>query len=128
VKTLATLLLLPLFVHWYGPQPINGPSKAWWEGLTSKKGLCCSFADGVAIKDVDWGTEPVDAYIAFDVTSPDGTVPTQVYWVQVMGMKLPVPPDAVVVVPNRFGGAVVWPYQDATGAWKVRCFMPGTES
>ena len=34
----------------------NSPLKAWFDQLASGKGLCCSFADGVSIKDVDWGT------------------------------------------------------------------------
>ena len=32
----------------------NSPLKSWFNGLASGKGLCCSFADGVKIEDVDW--------------------------------------------------------------------------
>jgi hypothetical protein len=31
----------------------------------------------------------------------------------------------VVTEPNRFGPAVVWPYQDVDGTTQIRCFLPG---
>ena len=34
----------------------NSPLKSWFDQLASGKGLCCSFADGVTIEDVDWDT------------------------------------------------------------------------
>ena len=30
---------------------------AWFDRLASGKGLCCSFADGFSIADVDWDTK-----------------------------------------------------------------------
>src|SRR5262252_5614384 len=36
-----------------------------------------------------------------------------------------VPDAAVVTEPNRFGPAVVWPYNDRYGNTQIRCFMPG---
>lgn len=75
--------------------------KPWFDQLKSRKGLCCSFADGVTIEDVDW-----DAH--------DGQ-----YRVWLDGQWL------AVTEPNRYGRAVVWPYQDASGATQIRCFMPG---
>jgi len=30
--------------------------KAWFDGLASKRELCCSFADGSTVNDVDWDT------------------------------------------------------------------------
>jgi hypothetical protein len=35
---------------------------------------------------------------------------------------------AVVTEPNRFGPAVVWPYNDRYGNTQIRCFMPGAGS
>lgn len=35
----------------------NSPLKAWFDRLASGKGLCCSFADGVSVQDVDWDTQ-----------------------------------------------------------------------
>lgn len=91
--------------------------KPWFDGLKSGKGLCCSFADGRTVDDPDWGTEPV--------ATADGQ---QVrFWVKVDGEKLAVPPEAVVTEPNRYGRAVVWPYQDASGATQIRCFIAGAQ-
>ena len=35
----------------------NSPLKSWFDQLASGKGLCCSFADGVSVQDVDWDTQ-----------------------------------------------------------------------
>ena len=83
------------------------PLKEWFDRLASGKGLCCSFADGVSIEDIDWDTR-------------DGR-----YRVRLHGEWLFVPEAAVVTEPNRFGPAVVWPYQDKDGTMQIRCFMPG---
>jgi len=85
----------------------NSPLKSWFDQLASGKGLCCSFADGVSVQDVDWDTQ-------------DGR-----YRVRLHGEWLLVPDSAVVTEPNRFGPAVVWPYLDAEGSTQIRCFMPG---
>jgi hypothetical protein len=46
--------------------------------------------------------------------------------VSVCRMSIGMVPDAAVVTePNRFGPAVVWPYNDRYGNTRVRCFMPG---
>lgn len=86
----------------------SSPLKPLFDQLKSGKGLCCSFADGVTIKDVDW-----------DVLGGH-------YRVRLDGKWLVVPDAAVVTEPNRYGRAVVWPYQDASGATQIRCFMPGS--
>ncbi len=86
----------------------NSPLKAWFDQLASGKGLCCSFADGVSVQDVDWDT------------TQDGR-----YRVRLNGQWIVVPDAAVVTEPNRFGPAVVWPYQDMNGATQIRCFIPG---
>jgi hypothetical protein len=85
----------------------NAPLKQWFDGLTSANGLCCSFADGISIQNVDWDTK-------------DGR-----YRVRLNGQWIVVPDSAVVSDPNRFGPAVVWPYQDASGQTQIRCFLPG---
>src|ERR1700733_9815922 len=85
----------------------NAPLKAWFDQLASGKGLCCSFADGVSVQNVDWDTQ-------------NGR-----YRVRIQGQWVVVPDTAVVTEPNRFGPAVVWPYQDADGATQIRCFLPG---
>jgi hypothetical protein len=85
----------------------NSPLKTWFDQLASGKGLCCSFADGVSVEDVDWDTQ-------------NGR-----YRVRIQGQWVLVPDVAVVTEPNRFGPAVVWPYQDMDGATQIRCFLPG---
>jgi hypothetical protein len=66
----------------------NSPLKPWFDHLASGKGLCCSFADGVTVQDVDWDTQ-------------DGH-----YRVRIYGQWLVVPDVPVVTEPNRFGMAV----------------------
>ena len=85
----------------------NSPLHAWFDQLASGRGLCCSFADGVKIENVDWDTQ-------------DGR-----YRVRLHGEWVYVPDTAVVTEPNRYGPAVVWPYMDADGATQIRCFLPG---
>lgn len=85
----------------------DSPLKSWFDRLASGRGLCCSFADGVRVEDPDWDTGVGH------------------YRVRLGGRWVDVPDDAVVTEPNRFGPAVVWPYQDASGATQIRCFMPG---
>lgn len=85
----------------------NEPLHAWFDQLASGKGLCCSFADGFSIQDVDWDTQ-------------NGG-----YRVRLYGEWIVVPDNAVVTGPNKFGQAVVWPYMDSNGATQIRCFLPG---
>jgi hypothetical protein len=86
----------------------NSPLKSWFDQLASGKGLCCSFADGFRVDDVDWDTQ-------------DGH-----YRVRLNGEWIVVPDDAVVTEPNRFGPAVVWPYMNSDGQTQIRCFLPGS--
>ena len=85
----------------------NEPLHAWFDQLASGKGLCCSFADGFKVENVDWDTE-------------DGR-----YRVRLHGEWITVPENALVTEPNKYGPAVVWPYMDANGATQIRCFLPG---
>jgi hypothetical protein len=95
--------------------------KAWFDQLASGKGLCCSFADGVAIKGVDWDTQ-CKTEGGF---GGKGETRTCRYRVRLHGEWIMVPEDAMVTEPNKFGPAVVWPYMDTDGATQVRCFLPG---
>jgi len=85
----------------------DSPLKSWFEQLASGRGLCCSFADGVSVQDVDWDTQ-------------HGR-----YRVRLNGEWIVVPDDAVVTEPNKFGPAVVWPFMDTDGNTQIRCFLPG---
>jgi hypothetical protein len=85
----------------------NDPLHAWFDRLASGKGLCCSFADGFRIEDVDWDTR-------------NGH-----YRVRLHGEWTVVPDNALVTEPNKFGPAVVWPYMNSDGSTQIRCFLPG---
>jgi hypothetical protein len=85
----------------------NSPLNQWFESLASRRGPCCSVADGQSVEDVDWDTQ-------------DGK-----YRVRLNGQWIEVPPDALVTVPNKFGLPVVWPYKDYEGRTQIRCFIPG---
>jgi hypothetical protein len=114
IAAIIAVLAIPALAHDDG-KFANSPLKAWFDSLASGKGLCCSFADGVSIRDVDWGTESV-------TLAGEASV---VYWAMIDGKKIVVPPEAVVTEPNKFGPAVVWPYQDMNGVTQIRCFIPG---
>jgi len=86
----------------------DSPLHDWFNSLTSHRGLCCSFADGRSIADVDWDT------------TPNG------YRVRVDGVWYDVPDEAVITEPNRAGTAIVFPYLDAAGQVQIRCFLPGS--
>jgi len=85
----------------------NAPLKQWFDSLASRRGPCCSVADGQSVEDVDWDAK-------------DGK-----YRVRLDGQWIEVPPDALVTVPNKFGLAVVWLYKDYEGRTQIRCFIPG---
>lgn len=109
MRVLAVLLLLvghAIAGGWTSKSPLH----LWFDHLSSSKGLCCSFADGIALTDIDWNEGPTG------------------YRVKIDGSWYDVPSAAVVTEPNRFGQAVVWPYTDALGATRIRCFMPGALS
>src|SRR5271168_1399347 len=94
----------------------NEPLHTWFDRLASGKGLCCSFADGFSIRDVDWDTG------SDGNTGGNGSGH---YRVRLHGEWIEVPDSAVVTEPNKFGPAVVWPYMDQNGATQIRCFIPG---
>jgi hypothetical protein len=86
----------------------NPELRAWFNGLKSQKGLCCSDADGSAISDADW-------------ESGNGH-----YRVRIDGEWVNVPDEAVITEPNRIGRTMVWPIRDGVGGLYIRCFMPGS--
>jgi len=92
----------------------NSPLKSWFEGLHSRKGPCCSDADGTALSDVDW--EARDGH----------------YRVRIEGQWWDVPEEAVIREPNRSGRTMVWPVYyrelDSYLRVEVRCFIAGSMS
>ena len=107
----------------------NSPLKPWFEQLASGKGLCCSFADGVSIKDVDWDTaELCETVNNGEVPQKQTETCDQHFRVRIDREWIMVPHSAEVTEPNRFGSAVVWPYEDVKGVTVIRCFLPGAQS
>jgi hypothetical protein len=102
------LLCSPALAHDAGRPELD----EWFNRLASGKGLCCSFADGFAVSDVDW-------------ESKDGH-----YRVRLDGEWVDVPDEALITEPNRAGRTMVWPYK--TDRWtdhphtEIRCFIPGS--
>lgn len=99
----------------------HDPLHNWFEHLQSGKGLCCSFADGFSIENVDWDTGGPDGTYRVHICAGPWKAPDQscrAEWINV-------PPDAVVSGPNLKGPAIVWPYQGEQGETLIRCFLPG---
>lgn len=93
----------------------QSPLKPWFDHLASGKGLCCSFADGRVIEDVDW--EVKNGH--YRVRVPDADVRgAGMIWVDV-------PDEAVIEEPNRAGRTMVWPLYGYSGV-DIRCFLPGS--
>lgn len=124
----AAVSLLLFLLAWSNAYPrdngqyANDPLHDWFKHLASKKGLCCSNADGALVKDADWET-----YRGADGLSH--------YRVAIAGKLVDVPDDAVVTKPNRYGPAMIWGYL-ASGygpalgvsedSYVIRCFLPGS--
>src|SRR5690242_12194904 len=86
--------------------------KAWFDGLKSGRGPCCSDADGTVISDADW--ESHDGHYRVRIPNNNG----KMEWIDV-------PDDAVITEPNRIGRTMVWPIRGYLGM-TIRCFMPGS--
>jgi hypothetical protein len=69
VTTMYRLISLAIIVVWiatFVPSRLyarddgrftNSPLKEWFDRLASRNGLCCAFADGVSVQDVDWDSQ-----------------------------------------------------------------------
>jgi hypothetical protein len=114
-----TLLILAIgtgaaLAHDNGQYAQSDPSiRQWFNSLRSQKGLCCSFADGRRIDDVDWRQ------------TSDPEIPFQAF---LDGVWIDVPKDAVITDGNKVGYAIVWPLQGRDGKTSIRCFIPGVQT
>jgi hypothetical protein len=93
-------------------QNIEPKIRAWFKSVKSPDGVpCCDIADG---------------HRATWRGAGNGS-----YEVRIEGLWLPVPPGAVVRIPNPVGEAVVWHSRegdlDGGELPRIRCFVPGTE-
>ena len=84
---ISLLLCTPALAH----DPSHPELNEWFNRLTSGKGVCCSFADGSVVSDVDW-------------ESKGGH-----YRVRLEDNWIDVPDDALITEPNRVGRTMVWP-------------------
>lgn len=111
VSALALLVLLSIASARDDGRYAASPLKPWFDSLQSKKGACCSDADGTALSDVDW-------------TTKDGH-----FRVRIEGAWYNVPDEAVLTQPNLSGRTIVWPVIYRNGATirdvEIRCFIPG---
>jgi hypothetical protein len=110
---LTIILCLAAFARDPDGRYAASPLKPWFDRLSSKKGLCCSDADGTALSDPDW-------------KSNGGH-----YQVRLENRWIDVPEDAVITEPNRAGRTMVWPVyyrgmEDSDTRIEIRCFMPGS--
>jgi hypothetical protein len=48
---------------------VNSPLKPCFDRVASGKGLCCSFADGVSVQDVDWDAWSLRKYQTTNATT-----------------------------------------------------------
>jgi len=80
----------------------QSPLKPWFDSLKSRKGFCCSDADG----------EETEYEMRDDA-----------YWAPIDGVWQPVPKEAVITEPNKVGRAMKWIYME-NGERKFRCFLP----
>jgi hypothetical protein len=97
----------------------NADLKAWFDGLRSGKGPCCSDADGSALSDTDWESKDGHYRVRLPryASALEGQ-PQELVWVDV-------PAEAVISEPNRVGRTMVWPIYGYMGV-SIRCFMPGS--
>jgi len=111
----------PAFPHDDG-RFTGSPLHDWFNGLASKKGSCCSFADGVSVTDVDWDNDHGRYRVRLCARAPMAGET----W-QTCGVKawFDVPNDALITEPNKLGPAVVWPYADSAHTPQIKCFMAG---
>jgi hypothetical protein len=86
----------------------DSPLKEWFQHLGSRNGLCCAFADGVAVQEVDWDTQ-------------EGH-----YRVRIQGEWFVVPDDAVVTEPTVSALPLCGPITTSTATHKfaASCLVP----
>jgi len=125
LRYLLALLLMttPVFAHDHGRPELNN----WFLGLHNKLGYsCCDGSEAKSIEDPDWEFTPDAGQIC---TRPSTLNPVQCqathYRVRMEGKWVAVPDNRVVLDPNRYGQALVWPTYENGHATDIRCFMPG---
>ena len=104
---------------------------SWFGDLQSGKGLCCSFAEGKTVKDVDWTVQGEGQICEPAINDAENHLPGH-YCVRLDDRWILVPDKAVISKPNKYGPAIVWPvYESPHGGplqlIQIRCFLRGVE-
>ena len=85
----------------------------WYKGLQSKQGYpCCDGSDATRLEDVDWDTKCEEGICH--------------YRARINGQWIVIPDETIVTGPNLSQMTQIWPYKDANGLTRIRCFMPGS--
>lgn len=80
----------------------------WFMHLRAKSGaICCDMTEAEKLTDVQWDTK--DGHFRVFIDNE---------W-------FVVPDSSVVLDPNRYGQAMVWPQRDNGKVIFIRCFIPG---
>ena len=125
IKLLLLLAITTAHAHMHDRPDLND----WFGGLhNSKSGLCCSGSEGTVLAIDEVRTTDIDQCKIG--RSVDGPVPPSHYCVRLEGNWWQVPDGSIVIVPNQYGEALVWPvwYGDSNNNHKdvyIRCFLPG---
>jgi hypothetical protein len=82
----------------------QSPLKPWFDSLKSKKGFCCSVADG---------------------QETEYEMRDNRYWAPIDGVWQPVPDEAVITEPNKVGRDMKWIFME-NGQKRFRCFLPAS--
>jgi hypothetical protein len=124
---LAFLLVLatPALAHKHGRPDLN----AWFQQLHNANGTnCCDATEAMSIEDPDWEFTPDAEQVCTPSTlfSQGQACFETHYRVRLEGKWIAVPDSRVVLDPNKFGQALVWPVYISGHPTEVRCFMPGS--
>lgn len=117
----------------------RNPLHDWFDSLMSGGGgLCCADADGAVVRDPDWSAQGEGQECQHTTGGNEGSNYEGHYCVRFRNVWWLVPDKAVVIVPNKFGAAMLWAVCKngaITGADEckeptselafIRCFMPG---
>jgi len=116
IRVLALAILFAAFA-WscaYPHDRARPELNAWFDHLSSGKGPCCSYADGISVDDPDW--ESVNGHYRVRIANT-AKAGDPFEWVEV-------PDEAVITEPNRAGRTMVWPVYGTVIT--IRCFIVGS--
>ena len=114
IGAIVALTMLPALGRDLDGRYASSPLHRWFEQLASRKGLCCSFADGYVVEDADWTSQNGH----YRVRVPKAAGSKDMIWVEV-------PDEGIIKEPNKIGRTMVWPLYGSEGV-SIRCFMPGS--